>query len=106
MTLGDRGRLVLPAALRRACGLEQGQEVVAVVDDDGRITIDTRGALLERLRVARTQVSEGSAVEELHDWRAATDGERARRLEHPELDPADSERRGRELLQHLGLEPR
>ena len=31
--LGDRGRLVLPADLRRRAGLRQGEELIAVYED-------------------------------------------------------------------------
>ncbi|MGI9186356.1 MAG: AbrB/MazE/SpoVT family DNA-binding domain-containing protein [Gaiellales bacterium] len=104
LTVGDRGRIVLPAAMRRACGIDQGHELIAAVDDAGRISIDTRGALLDKLRNARTQLNDASGVDSLREWRETSDAERFHRLEHPTIDPEGADERGRQLLQRLGLD--
>ena len=104
LTVGDRGRIVLPAAMRRACGIDKGHELIAAVDGDGRISIDTRGALLEKLRTARLRLNDTSGVDDLREWRGTSDAERFHRLEHPTMDPEGADERGRQLLQRLGLD--
>jgi AbrB family looped-hinge helix DNA binding protein len=49
VTLGPKGRLVVPAPLRRELGVEPGDVLVAHVED-GRLVLETREAILERLR--------------------------------------------------------
>ena len=47
--LGDRGRLVLPAGLRRALGFSAGDELVARLDGDG-VRIVSRRQLARQAR--------------------------------------------------------
>ncbi|HUZ89008.1 MAG TPA: AbrB/MazE/SpoVT family DNA-binding domain-containing protein [Candidatus Acidoferrales bacterium] len=47
--LGRQGRLVIPADLRRKLGLNDGDELVAR-DEDGRLVIERRSAVLTRIR--------------------------------------------------------
>jgi bifunctional DNA-binding transcriptional regulator/antitoxin component of YhaV-PrlF toxin-antitoxin module len=47
--LGDRGRLVLPVELRRAMGVETGDELVARLDTDG-VHLVSRRQLARRAR--------------------------------------------------------
>lgn len=47
--LGPQGRIVIPAALRRALGLETGAILHAVVED-GRLVLRTREQALRELR--------------------------------------------------------
>jgi AbrB family looped-hinge helix DNA binding protein len=47
--LGDRGRLVLPAELRRALGFSAGDELVARLDGDG-VRIVSRRQLARQAR--------------------------------------------------------
>ena len=49
LTLGPRGRIVVPAAMRRQLGVEPGSVLVARVDGD-RLVLETRRAALERAR--------------------------------------------------------
>lgn len=44
-----QGRLVVPAAARRALGAEPGETLVLSVER-GRLTLETRGAVVARLR--------------------------------------------------------
>lgn len=64
--LGPKGRIVVPAAIRRELGLEEGAEVVVRVDH-GRMVVESRADALERLRaVVREAVpSSASLVDEL-----------------------------------------
>jgi len=50
LVLGVRGRIVLPAKVRRRLGIEEGDPLVLVVEDGGTISISS---LRERARRAR-----------------------------------------------------
>ena len=104
LRIGDRGRIVLPAALRRASGLTEGQEVIAVVEDDGRIVIAARDRLMDELRQACAQMGQRDGIADLRTWRVESEAARLDRLENPEIDPKTVARRGRELLADLGVE--
>ena len=47
--VGPKGRVVLPIEARRTLGIDEGDELVAVVHDDG-VTLLTRAAAVARLR--------------------------------------------------------
>jgi len=47
--LGDQGRLVIPAAARRALGLRAGDVLTVRVEDD-HLVLERRAAVLARLR--------------------------------------------------------
>lgn len=65
LRLGRQGRLVIPAELRRKLGLNDGDELVAH-DEDGRLVIEPRSAVLTRIRRRlRTLPSEVSLVDDL-----------------------------------------
>lgn len=49
VVIGPRGRIVVPAALRRELGLEQG-DVLAARAEDGLIVLEPRSAVLARIR--------------------------------------------------------
>jgi AbrB family looped-hinge helix DNA binding protein len=59
--LGAKGRVVLPASIRRALGLEQGAELLVRVEGDG-IVLEPRGAALRRLRSFFDGVPPGSSL--------------------------------------------
>ena len=65
-TVNEQGRVTIPAQVRRAAGIEAGTPLVVYVED-GRIVIETREQLADRLRrdVAAGWVGEGSVVDEL-----------------------------------------
>ncbi len=61
VTMGDRGRLVVPAELRRRAGLEQGVPLV-LVETGGGLVVLTR----DRVRdLVRAQLAGDSLVDEL-----------------------------------------
>ena len=103
LRIDDRGRIVLPAALRRASGLTEGQEVVAAVDADGRIVISTADRLMDQLREACARMGQREAASDLEDWREESEADRLQRIEYPVINTKGAERRGRELLTELGL---
>ncbi len=50
LQLGDRGRLVLPARLRKQLSLKTGQELVLTLEDDGAMRLTSRRQRLNRLQ--------------------------------------------------------
>ena len=58
--------MTIPAHIRRAAGIEPGAPLVVYVED-GRVVLETREQLAERLRrdVAAAWTGEGSPVDEL-----------------------------------------
>ena len=65
--MGEGGRLVIPAQLRRRLGLEQGMEVILTETDDGELRVTTPAVALRRARrLVRRYVGPGdSLVDEL-----------------------------------------
>lgn len=59
----SQGRALIPKAFREAIGVKGGGEVVAWLED-GRLVLEPRAALLERLQARYLDV-EGSMAEEL-----------------------------------------
>ncbi|MDY0392054.1 MAG: AbrB/MazE/SpoVT family DNA-binding domain-containing protein [Candidatus Bipolaricaulis sp.] len=53
--LGKQGRLVIPAPLRRALGLEPGERLIASVED-GRLILERRREILARVKARFSQV--------------------------------------------------
>jgi AbrB family looped-hinge helix DNA binding protein len=64
--VGPKGRVVVPAQIRRELGIEEGTELMARIEGDG-IVLEPRAAALRRLReLVRDAVPEGvSLVDEL-----------------------------------------
>jgi AbrB family looped-hinge helix DNA binding protein len=60
-TIGPKGRVVLPVSVRRAAGIEEGVELVARADGEGRIVLETIDALKSRLWAAMPPADEGDA---------------------------------------------
>jgi AbrB family looped-hinge helix DNA binding protein len=65
--VGPKGRVVLPIEARRSLGIDEGDELVAVVHHDG-VTLLTRTAAVARLRRLFADVDR-SPVDELLDDR-------------------------------------
>jgi len=62
--LDERGRLVLPAALRRRLGLRAGDELKISEEADGVLRVESRRAAARAL-IGSAGRMKGSAVEEL-----------------------------------------
>ncbi len=104
--VGLKGRVMLPAAVRRAAHLEEGDEVVARPDGEGRIVIETVASIRARVWAAApepTGLDVTADVRDLrNDDRQLADHNAARHSatlgsEH------DSAAAGASLLSHLGL---
>lgn len=75
--MGTQGRIVLPRELREQLGAEEGATYIAHVDD-GRLVLESRDAILRRLRDRAQHARQGSVVDELVAERrrdAASEGE-------------------------------
>ena len=77
--LGTQGRLVLPAALRKALGVTPGATLLARVDE-GRLVIETPTVLRERVkaRFARMRGKESLAESLIADRRREAESEQKR----------------------------
>ena len=66
ISANEQGRVTIPAQVRRAAGIEAGVPLVVYVED-GRVVLETREQLVERIRrdVAASWTGEGSVVDEL-----------------------------------------
>jgi len=50
VTVTDRGRLVLPAELREKLKIADGDRVALTLEEDGRVTLQTRDVVIQRMR--------------------------------------------------------
>ncbi len=63
--VGPKGRVVVPAPIRKELGIEEGTELMARVEGDG-IVLEPRAAALKRLRARFAHIrSDVSLVDEL-----------------------------------------
>jgi AbrB family looped-hinge helix DNA binding protein len=70
VTVEDRGRLVLPAELRRRAGLERGERLAVQAEEDGSLRLERLADRLERLTGSQAHLGPG-LVDELLAERAA-----------------------------------
>jgi bifunctional DNA-binding transcriptional regulator/antitoxin component of YhaV-PrlF toxin-antitoxin module len=64
--LGQRGRLVLPALLRKQLGIEAGDQLILAMDDYNSVRLTTRKALAAKFRGKyKSSASKSSLVDEL-----------------------------------------
>lgn len=69
LRIGPQGRLVIPAALRRALGIEPGDAVVAWIDDD-QLVLRPRRVLEEELWALFEGVDGSMAADLIRERRA------------------------------------
>ena len=50
VTVSDRGRLVLPANIREKLKIQDGDPISLTLEDDGRVTLQTREVAIRRMR--------------------------------------------------------
>lgn len=65
LSLGDRGRLVLPAPVRRRLGVEAGDRLIAIVDSDGVRLVSLREQVGRMAGMFRDVAPGRSLVDEL-----------------------------------------
>ncbi|HEV7671422.1 MAG TPA: AbrB/MazE/SpoVT family DNA-binding domain-containing protein [Thermoanaerobaculia bacterium] len=69
VTVGEQGRLVIPAAIRRKMHLSSGETLVAFVEDN-RLVLERRSAILERLKARFAGIGVSLADELIAERRA------------------------------------
>jgi len=74
--VGAKGRLVIPAPLRRQLGIDEGTELVALVED-GALVLMTRDAIADRLHAMFAHVKHSMADELIAERRAEAEREDA-----------------------------
>ena len=65
----NQGRAIIPAKLRRAFGAQKGDEVIAWVED-GRMVMESREALVKRIRARYADIDVSLAdelIQERHE---------------------------------------
>ncbi len=70
VAIGPKGRVVIPAAIRRALDLHEGSELVATLEADG-VLLMPRSAVRNRLRSMFAGVERSLADELIAERRAA-----------------------------------
>lgn len=104
--VGAKGRVVLPAAIRRAAHIEEGAELVARLVGEGQMLLETKDAVRARVWGAAPQSSDldvTADVRAMRDEDLALEARNAARREGDVGSEADSEAAGAALLAQLGL---
>lgn len=70
VVVGPKGRVVIPAPMRRALDLHEGSELVATLESDGVLLLP-RSAVRRRLRSMFADVDRSLAAELIAERRAA-----------------------------------
>jgi AbrB family looped-hinge helix DNA binding protein len=70
LAVGPKGRVVIPVEIRRRLGLEEGSQLVALVQGEGVLLLP-RDAVKRRLRQMFSRVGTSMADELIRDRRAA-----------------------------------
>ena len=70
LSVGPKGRVVIPVEIRRRLGFEEGSQLVALVEGDGVLLLP-RTAVKQRLRGMFADVRGSMAEELIRDRRAA-----------------------------------
>lgn len=104
--IDTKGRVVLPAAVRRAAHLEEGAQVVARADGEGRVVIETIASVRERIWNAAPRPTGVDTVVDVRELRDADETLSASNMARQARDlgsEQDSAAAGAALLTHLGL---
>jgi bifunctional DNA-binding transcriptional regulator/antitoxin component of YhaV-PrlF toxin-antitoxin module len=97
----EKGRVVLPAGLRGACGFEVGSRLVARALGPGQAIVETSDAVMERIWSGAPTESV-DAVGALWEWRAQ-EAERMAQVE-PAGDDDSAAKAAESMLRTLGLD--
>ncbi len=60
--IGKNGRLVIPAAYRRALGLEPGNRVILILEEDGIRLVTARQAIQRSQALVRRYIAEDRSL--------------------------------------------
>ena len=70
VTVGENGRMIIPALFRKTLGLKQGDEVKVKLSDDNSIIIHTpRQSLTKLQNLIKEKSKSGSYVDDLLEMR-------------------------------------
>ena len=101
----EKGRAVLPAALRQVCAFDVGDELIAVPVGPGRFMVETRQAVLDRIGQGLPDGEGTAGTEDLEAWRQHSEEGRRGRLDSAVVsDPAASDARTAAMLAELGID--
>lgn len=104
--VGAKGRVVLPANVRRAAGIGEGAELVARQVGEGQVLLETKEAVRARVWGAAPEPTDADITADVRAMRAEDvaigDRNAVRRATLIGSD-ADSEAVGADLLAQLGL---
>jgi AbrB family looped-hinge helix DNA binding protein len=65
ITIGDRGRIVLPAAVRAQLGLEPGTRMLVSAEQDGSVRLRPYRSVADRHRGILAGLGDGAMVDDL-----------------------------------------
>lgn len=74
-TVGPRGRVTIPAAVQRAAGISEGDEVIIRSAGPGAVIVETRQAVKDRIRAGNPPTADRESFDAVADVRALRDGE-------------------------------
>jgi bifunctional DNA-binding transcriptional regulator/antitoxin component of YhaV-PrlF toxin-antitoxin module len=103
-TLGERGLIRLPAAVRDEAGLEKGDEIIVIAAGPGRIVLTTRSSIQDEIWAAAPpgdRATDMRAERDRDNLAVAGKRHRARARAEASTDD-DAERIGTSLLRRLG----
>ena len=105
LRIGAKGRSVLPAPVRRAAQVAEGDRLIARAEGRGRIVLETPDAIRERVWAAAPRCQELDATADVRAMRDEDNGiSDANFMRRSELtDPENAEAVGQRLLAKLGL---
>ena len=81
LRIGAQGRVVLPVDLRSALGFVEGSTVVAYIEGEGRLVIESPEAIQRALLAEWSEVGGSSLVDELLAERRAAAAQEAEEVE-------------------------
>ena len=101
-TLGERGLLRLPAAVRDQAGLEKGDEMIVIAAGPGRVVLSTRAAIQDEVWAAAPSRGTTSNMRSVRDADNAAVASKHRRTKSAANTEAESKRIGDSLLSRFG----
>lgn len=103
--IGAKGRSVLPAPVRRAAQVAEGDRVIARAEGRGRIVLETPDAIRERVWAAAPRSQDTDATADVRAMRDEDNGiSDANFMRRSEVaDPENAEAIGQRLLAKFGL---
>ena len=99
--VGPNSRIVLPAGLRKAAGIDERSELVGYVDSYGRLVLETAESARNRVWAAAPE-PEGDSISEVRAQRMLDVTQEAAKIERRATAPRN-EAAGERLLRELGL---